>query len=456
MSLELFSIILLLAIFAVGTVLPINLGLMSYVAAFLFGTIGVGLTVDEIFGGFPGDLFILLAGVTFLFAIAQSNGTVDMLLGWGVRLVGGNVGLVPWIMFALTALFTSIGALSPAAVAIVAPIGLRFAARYEISPLIMGILIIQGATAGAYSPINFFGLIVNDLLGSEGITPSPGLLYVNSLVFNALVAAMVFFALGGLSLLRRQVPVSEAQPSPATASPATASPATASAGVASGPVPGGSPSSEGGEPIRDTEEVGGEMTPFKLITLVGLALLAVLALGFDVDVGFAALTVALGLILIRPSEQAEALGRIPWSSIILITGIVTYVAVLEESGTFVYMQGLIEAVGSPALATLAASYVGGVISAFASTTGILGAIIPLAAPILENPAVSPIGVVTAIALSSAIVDASPFSTNGALVLSNAQNVDERRFFKQLLLWGVIVTTLGPLLAWLAFVVIGIP
>lgn len=445
MSLELFSIIVLLAIFVVGTIKPINLGLMSYVAAFLLGTLLAGLSADDIFGGFPGDLFILLLGVTFLFAIAQNNGTVDLLLDWGVGLVRGNIGLVPWIMFALTALFTSIGALAPAAVAIVAPIGLRFAAQYGISPLIMGILIVQGATAGAYSPINFFGAIANGLLESEGLPQSPGLLYANSLVYNSLVAAIPFFALGGLGLLRERVPLTqEGQPAPA-GSEAGANPTGN---------PSGNPSDEESE--EDAEEDGRGLTLYKGATIAGLATLAVLALGFGVDVGFAAVTIALALVLMDTSQQSAAFRSIPWSAIILITGIVTYVSVLEEIGTFDYVQGLIAAVGSPVLAALAASYVGGVISAFASTTGILGAIIPLASPILADPSVSAIGVVTAIALSSAVVDGSPFSTSGALVLANAQGVEERTFFRQLVLWGAATVIFGPLLAWLAFVVIGIP
>ena len=54
MSIEFFSIILLLFMFVAAAIKPINLGVMGIVAAFLLGTIGGGLTVDEIFGGYPG------------------------------------------------------------------------------------------------------------------------------------------------------------------------------------------------------------------------------------------------------------------------------------------------------------------------------------------------------------------------------------------------------------------
>jgi hypothetical protein len=73
--------------------------------------------------------------------------------------------------------------------------------------------------------------------------------------------------------------------------------------------------------------------------------------------------------------------------------------------------------------------VGGVVSSFASTTGILAAILPIVAPILQDPTVSAIGVISAIAIASIVVDLSPFSTNGALLLANVQGVPERVFFQ---------------------------
>lgn len=239
-------------------------------------------------------------------------------------------------------------------------------------------------------------------------------------------------------------------------SPAAEGAPAASIGITSGIVPSSSSSPDPAE--DDSEDITGEqdggLTWYRAATLAGILVLTLLTTFFDVDVGFGAITIALVLLVISPSEQERAFAQMPWSAILLVTGIVTYVSVLESIGTFDYVEGAIAAVGSPALAALAASYVGGVISAFASTTAMLGALIPLAAPILEDPAVPALGVVTAIALASSVVDTSPFSTNGALLLANVQNVDGRVFFKWLLYWGILVTALVPLTAWALFVVIG--
>ena len=56
----------------------------------------------------------------------------------------------------------------------------------------------QGSTAGAYSPINPFGVIVDGVLSSRGLPSSPGALFISSLVFNTIVALIAFVAFGGL------------------------------------------------------------------------------------------------------------------------------------------------------------------------------------------------------------------------------------------------------------------
>ena len=57
------------------------------------------------------------------------------------------------------------------------------------------------------------------------------------------------------------------------------------------------------------------------------------------------------------------------------------------------------------------------------------------------------------AVASTIVDVSPFSTNGALVLANAQGVDRDAFFRKLLAYGGLVTLVAPLVLWLLFIVL---
>jgi di/tricarboxylate transporter len=439
---EIVTIIALVVIFAIATFLPINMGALAFVAAFVVGTLSVGLTTDEILGGFPAELVLTLIGVTYLFAIAQNNGTVDLLVRGAVKLVGGHVAAIPWIMFFVTALLTAIGALSPAAVAIIAPIALTFAARHGINPLLMGMMVIHGAQGGGFSPISVYGVTVNDIVEDAGLPNSSIQVFLGSLFFNLAIALALFLVLGGRKLLGRKVgaaPLEHVDHAHGTV--------VRGHGAAPGPAVGG----DDDEHIHP--DVPQPVSFEQILTLVGLAVVAVLALVFDLDIGFVSITVAVVLALFSAQQHKGAVTQISWSTILLIAGVLTYVFVLQEAGTIEYVGEAVTGIGAPLLVALLLCYIGAVVSAFASSVAIIAVAIALAVPFLQSGDIAAVGVVVALSVSSTIVDVSPFSTNGALVLANAQDVDKDRFYKQILAYATIVVVAGPLLAWLTFAVV---
>ncbi|UUV32794.1 SLC13 family permease [Amycolatopsis roodepoortensis] len=421
MSAQLISILVLVVIFALATTRSINMGALAFAGAFLVGTLAGGLDTDGIFAGFPGDIFVVLVGVTYLFAIARANGTTDWLVAAAVRLVGGRIALIPWVMFVVTGALTAIGAVSPAACAIVAPIALGFAARYKISPLLMGAMVVHGAQGGGFSPISVYGSIVNGIVERNHIAGSPVVLFLASLGMNLAIAGVLFVVLGGTKLRRRQL-------------------VTAGAG--------GGETEE--EPLPHEQRI--PLDGPKIVTLTGLVALVVGTLVFDLDPGLTAITVAVLLSVAWPKTSRSAVSEITWPTVLLICGVLTYVAVLKEIGTIDYVGNAVTTVGIPLLAALLLCYIGGVVSAFASSVGLMGALIPLAVPFLAQGTIGPVGMIAALAVSATMVDVSPFSTNGALVLANAKDVDRDKFFKQLLVYGALVVAVVPLVAWLVFVV----
>ena len=441
MSPEIVSILVLILIFVVTTTLSINMGLLAFGAAFLVGTLAGGLTADDIFAGFPGDLFIVLVGVTYLFGIAQVNGTIDWLVNLAVRGVRGRLVVIPWIMFVVAAVLTAVGAASPAAVAIVAPIALGFAAQYNISPMLMGLLVVHGAQAGGFSPISIYGVIVNGLVNRSDLPSGEIVLFLGSLVLNLALGLVVFFVFGGARLLRAgRIPTSQA---------------SVSNGGASGGEAEGERVREGGQLQEEDDREDGSPAWQRWLTVAGIFAVIALSLGFTLDVGLVAITVAAVLALAMPGLQGEAVGRVSWSVVLLICGVLTYVAVLEEIGTIEYVGEAITRVGAPLLAALLLCYIGAIVSAFASSTGLLAVTIPLAVPFLQEGTLGAVGVITAIAISSTVVDASPLSTNGALVLANAINVDKEALFRKLLLYGAVVVVVSAPLTWLIFVATGL-
>lgn len=469
MSPELISIIVLVAMFIVASALPINLGAMAFTAAYLVGSLA-GMSPAKIFAGFPSSLFVLIVGVTLLFAVAENNGTITWITGSSLRLVRGRVAAIPWLMFFLAAVIAGVGALSAASVAIVAPLAMRLAVGYRINALMMGIMVSVGSAAGSFSPISPFGTIVNGVMADNGLEAQPARLFLNTLVFNIFVAALVFIVMGGLRLIRQgraSGPAVEATTmagvgvpaaSPAAQVPSATAPSPLGAGTGGIHLAGGDTAE--GQDAAAHEKVGlgqehevPSLTLQNAATLLGFLVLLVGALAFDLDVGLTAFTIALVLTLLAPFQQSNAVKQVPWSVVLLIAGVLTYVGVLDKIGTIDYLGQLIAGQGSSIVAALAAIYVGAIISAFAATSGVLVASIPLAVPILEQSTLSAIGLVTAIAIGSSIVDSSPLSTNGALLLANQQSMPERKFFRGLLAWAVLTVLVAPVVVWIVFVVL---
>jgi Na+/H+ antiporter NhaD/arsenite permease-like protein len=170
------SISVLVAIFAVATTTPINMGVLAFAGAFLVGGFASGIPPTDIIEAFPGSTFLIVFGITLLFAIAKSNGTIDLVIDFSLRLVRGKPWAIVWMLFGLSGLLMSLG--SVLAAGMLAPIAMPIAARNKINPFLMGMMISHGALACALSPINMYGAFVNSMMDSAGLPTNPLVIFI--------------------------------------------------------------------------------------------------------------------------------------------------------------------------------------------------------------------------------------------------------------------------------------
>jgi di/tricarboxylate transporter len=432
------AIIALVALFVVGTVVPINMGALAYVAAWLVGMYSLELDEKEILAGVSGGLILTIIGVTYLFAIARNNGTVDLIVATAVKAVGGRVAMIPWVMFAVTAVLTGVGAVSPAACAIIGPIALGFAGRYGISPLMMGMFVVHGAQAGGFSPISVYGVITNTVMRDADLPSSEMTIFIASFVVNLIMAAILFVLLGGRRLMGMRIDPD--------------APDTLDEDLHRG---GASVTARGtGASTATTTQALGVRTE-QILTLLAFVGVALVALVFDRDIGFVAITAAVLLAMLSPEQHRDAVKQIAWPTVLLLAGVSTYATVLELAGSPEFVGNWAAGLGTVTLGALVLCYVGGVVSAFASSTALLPVIIPIGLPLIADGGISAGLFVAALAVSSTIVDVSPFSTNGALMLANKPDtISEPVYYKQILGYSVIVVLVGPLLVWAGLVLPG--
>ncbi|MCK2244170.1 MULTISPECIES: SLC13 family permease [unclassified Crossiella] len=403
MAADLISLLVLVAIFAIGLWRPVNMGAVAIVAAFLLGTAYFGLGAEDIAGGFPAALFVTLLGVTFLFGLARANGTVDWLVGAALAAVRGRVALIPWVLFLLAALITGIGAISAATNAILVPIGLAFAQRHRINPMLVGLAILNGTNAGGFSPISVYFTIVDSALTKGGVHVSAGWIFLVTFLFNLALNLVACTLFGGWRLRGQDAPTTR--------------------------------------PRLSTENA---------LTLVLLAALVLGAVAFGLDVGFLALTAAVLLIVVFPAHAKEAAAGIAWNVVLLIGGIVMYVALLQKVGVVTSLGAAVAGIGSPLLAGFLLLLVGGVVSAFASTNAMFGVLVPLTIPFVLAGHLDAFALTAALCVATSAVDASPFSTGGALVLANTEESKRDKVFRALTGWGLAMIAIAPAAAWLVF------
>ncbi|WP_334138607.1 SLC13 family permease [Corynebacterium variabile] len=432
------TISVLVLIFLLGTLRNINLGILGLIGAFLVALAvpefadaaeDSGDVFDQVFGGFPVDLMIALMGLAYLFGFAQQNGTIDIILRWAMRAVRGNRAVMPWIFFALTGFFMSIGAIF--AIGVISPLAVPFARRYRINQLMMGMMVVHGGMAGLLSPLSVYGIYVNDFLKNNDLGSHTWTLFLMALVFNVLMGAIVFVFLGGRRLIGAQARAEMAEIRAEMEDAADAE--TTETGSGSTTVA-----------TATTRAV----TPYQWATIVGLAALVIGAGIFALDIGVVSLTIGGVLAIMKPVESRKALDNVSWATIVLVGGMVTYIEVLQAAGTVDWISDKMSSLGAPMIGLLLLCYLSGVVSALASSIATIGIAITMAAPFLVNGDLPVAGAAAAIAVAATVVDVSPFSTNGAMVLANVDAEHRDKFFRQMLVYSGVVVAVGPLAAWL--------
>lgn len=443
------SIIVLVLVFAIASIWDVNIGTLAFPASFLVATYA-GISIDKLYQGFPVDLFLVVVGITYLFAIANANGTVSWILDGSLRLLRGRVVLLPVMVFALAFVISLVGTVGTVTLAMTLPVAMGFAYRYGLNPFLMAISTVCGAQAGYFSPIAIYNVTVSNIVQGANLPLNAGLLFVNHLLINLVLFAFAFLAFGGRKLIsRRELTVASApsgDPIGRTTDSQSVSPTTSSSQQSIIAV-----EERSSEPT--VKETPSRVRAYQVATIFGLIALITAILIFHLDPGLTSLTIALVLMLVfARKEDKTYVGKVTWPVVLMLTGILTYVGVLESVGTIDAVSHALTGIGNPKLGILSVSYLSGITSAFASSIGTMGVTVPLALPILHHASnLSILGSVSSITASTYLVDMSPLSILGALVLANARESDRASLFRKCVAWAVAMVLLAPLLTWLAFV-----
>ena len=424
----------------------LNVGFLSIAIGIIVGGIWVDLNGVKVMNTFPLGLFMILVGVTFLFDMAPTNGTMDKVSSHAIRACGGKTALLPLIIYVLVSILTTIGPGNIAATALMAPIAMAIANRVGMPAFLMTLLVVGAANGAAFSPFAPTGIISNGLIAKmapqlpsvEESWTLHGLawkIHFNSTFCQGIINIGGFLVMGGWAWITKQQ----------------------------------------GQTIN-IDELAPKPEPFTLkqwytLTAIVLLIIFVIAPGLPglkdfvpggimpliANVGSIAFMLAGILMLLNAGDSKAAVKAMPWGVIMMVCGVTVLIEVMDRSGGLNAMVKMIGAMSGPTSVNFWLGLWTGIISAYSSSSGV---VMPMFLPLVpglakEVPRADVIAMISSINVGSHLVDTSPLSTLGALCIACAgEHEDKARLFRKLLIWGLSMAIVGAVACLLFFGILG--
>ena len=367
------SLVFLLAAIILGFFRKTNMGLVAFGLALVLGQIA-GVGTSTIQSGFPTKLFVTLLGVMLLFSIAQENKTMEQLARRIIGLAGKRIALIPIIVYVFSAILAAVGPGTVPVMGLMAVFTCSLAAEMRISPLLLSATSVLGAAAGGLTPIAPTGILGLSLAEEQGVT---GIAFPYAM--NMVMAMTVYFIVIYIVLK--------------------------------------------GYKLRSNVDVAAmEKTPFdskQWITLAGITVLVVAVVGLGFDVGLTSFTVAMILLLVNAGDQKKSIAGIPWSTLLMIAGINTLMAMVIDLGGIDLLANALATLMTPVTAPGVMGLTAGIMSFFSSTSGVvMPTLIPtVSAVAAEVGGVSELALISAITNTASAAGMSPISTGGSMGLA---------------------------------------
>ena len=386
MNLGLVSLIVLLLAIVIGFARNANVGILC-VGFSMILSIVYKIDIKQVIAGLSSSLFIQMVGITYLFAIIQGNGTLELLARKMVRLVGTKTHLIPFVMYILGFIVCAIGPGAIPSLAIIPVIAIPVAVSAGVNPIMTAIIGDLGVMSGRMSPLTPESAVVRELMKQQGLEANTIPIMI-CLTFTALICVvLVYIYYKGWKV----------------------------------------------EKVEDgTKEKLPSFEANQWLSIIGLVVLAVGALFFSWNVGFTGFLVGSILIVLGCADEKKAIAAIPWNVILMVLGVGILMNVITVSGGIDIMVAALEKVMIKTIAATVMGVVAGIMSFFSSGLGVVfPTLIPTAAGLAGGLGVSAVELVSVIVIGGTVAGFTPVSTTGALIMAGvSQQKDAEEKFPQ--------------------------
>lgn len=369
------SLIILVITIVIGFVKKINMGVLALGFSFILGYLGK-ISASSIIKGFNSSLFLMLVGVSILFGIAQHNGTLNLIVKKLIRLSGKRAWLIPILMYFVIYFIAFLGAGTITGFALAALFGIPMAKELDADPFLLTTMGQLGSIGGGIVPWAPTGIIGLELAKNANITGN----LANTMVLNTFLAT-AFGAIISYIFLK-------------------------------------------GYKLK-AKELNSEVLKFnknQKITLVGILCMVIGVAFFNLNIGLLSILISIILILLKVGTEKEALGSVPWNTILLISGMGILMSLIVKLGGIKLLADILSLFMNEKTVAGILALSSGILSLFSSTSGVvMPTMIPTIPLIVETLGIA--GVVPSALLLSAVINGSspsgmsPLSTGGAFVMA---------------------------------------
>ena len=387
MDLSLLSLIMLAIAIVAGFIRNGNVGLLcvgfAMILTLFYGDV---VTASDVVAGFSTSLFIQMVGVSYLFAMIQSNGTLELATKKVVNLVPARI--IPLVMFFIGMALSASGPGSIPCLAIIPVIAIPLSVSAGINPIMTSIIGDMGAMAGRMSPLTPEAAVVRSLMEEQGMIGDTVPIMICTFLTTVITSILVVIYYKGWKIdTAHATGVKEKLPA---------------------------------------------FTWQQIMSLIGLLIMAVGALFLGWNVGLTGFLIGAILNILGCGDEKKAIKGVPWNVILMVLGVGMLMNIISISGGIDLLVGAMENIMGPKSGYSIMALAAGILSFFSSGLGVVfPTLIPVCGALAESIGVDGIQMVAMVVIGGTIAGYTPISTTGALIMAGvAQQEDSETRFPQ--------------------------
>lgn len=399
----------------------INTGFFAIGFAYLIGCFGLNLGASKVIAMWPIKIFFVIFSVSLFYNFPMTNGTLEKLSQHMLYKTRKIPHLLPFAIFFCATFIAGLGAGYFTVLAFFGPLTLILCEKTGLSKLTGALAVNYGSLAGANFMTSASGIIFRGLIenaGYQNYFSHATAIFVSTIIIPIVVLSLLILKDKNKMLKNKSLEID---------------------------VP---------EEFNETQK-----TTLKLICAMVFIVLIfpilntvfpgnpiIKFINSKLDIGLIAILFTIVAFLMKLGKEKEIIAKVPWNTLIMICGVGMLISVAIKAGTIEILSSWIGTNIPRFLIPIILCSVGGIMSSFSSTLGVVApALFPIIPVISETTGLNPTVLFVAVIVGAQATSISPFSSGGSLILGSATEEERNGLFGELLFKGTSLALISSII-----------